>query len=207
MRDEHKQIFLMAATKFQCWIGLREPNPLSEQWIGKSVDSFRCQPKGVECKAKTADNLDHVYGGLVLDPFLCPGGFKRETLDAAQSKWKTDFLKGNSMPVNFYCIKDGKLKGLVRYYDSVLYADYDLMNIVKSNSKGEWVFTENYEETRLFNSIKPLLNRELGEPLIQHGTEFMYNEGVGARESELVYWFGPGGRFQIHGSSMPKGGH
>jgi hypothetical protein len=207
MRDEHKQIFFKVATEFQCWIGLREPNPLSEKWIGKSVGGCRCQPKGVECKAKTADNPDHIYGGLVLNPLLCPEGFNRESLDAAQSKYKTDFLLGNSLPPNFYCFEKGKEKGLIRYYDSFLYADYDLMSIIKSNQKGEWLYTDLSEQKKLFDKIKLQLNRGFGEPLIQHGTEFMYEKGVGARESEMVYWFGPGGRLQMHGSSMPKGGH
>jgi hypothetical protein len=207
MREDHKKIFFKVASELQCWIGLREPNPLSVQWMGKSIGGYRCRPKGVECKAKTADNEDHKFAGLVLNPFLCPDGFIRESLEAAQSKYKNDFLLGSSLPPNFYCFESGREKGLIRYYDSFLYADYDLMSIVKSGPRGEFLFTTLPEQKKLFDRIKPLLNRGFGEDLIQHGTEFMYDKGVGARESEFVYWFGPGGNFKVGASSMPKGGH
>ena len=43
--------------------------------------------------------------------------------------------------------------------------------------------------------------------MVQYPTEFMWDQGVGAREFEYVLWFGPGRRFNRGASSMPKGGH
>ena len=79
MRQPHKNVFFMAAQQFTCWIGLREPNELSAKWIGKP----RHEPKGESCKAKTADNATHRFGGLVVDPILCPGAFRPDTLQTA----------------------------------------------------------------------------------------------------------------------------
>jgi len=40
--------------------------------------------------------------------------------------------------------------------------------------------------------------------MIQHVSEFMYKDGVGSRETEQVYFFGPKRRFKLSYSSMPK---
>ena len=44
----------------------------------------------------------------------------------------------------------------------------------------------------------------LGIPMVQHGTEFMYDKGVGGRAFEWVLWFGPKRRFERGPSSMPS---
>jgi hypothetical protein len=207
MREVDKHVFYEVANEFQCWIGLREPNQFSEKWIGSILHGHSCQPKGVSCKAKTSDNPSFRYAGLVVNPLICPEAFRRDNLESVQLKFKVDFLLGESLPPNFYCINTGEEKGLIRYYDSYLFADYDLMAVSKSNRVGERLFTSQSEEAALFRKIKPILNGKFGQPLIQHGTEFMYDKGVGAKESEQVFWFGPGKRFQVAVSSMPKGGH
>ena len=203
MLEHHKEIFFQLAQQFTCWIGLREPNPLSDRWCGRA--GYR--PKGEECKAKTADQPDFRFAGLVVDPTLCAEAFTDESLPAALETWKTKFLIGDQMPGGFSRMESGPEKGLVRQQGQAIHADYDLMAISKSNERGEHLFTTNSEERALFNKVGKQLNRRFGTVMIQHGSEFMWMGGVGARESEFVLWFGPARRFIRGLSSMPKGGH
>ena len=203
MLESHKEIFFQAAQEFTCWIGLREPNELSDRWVGKK--GFR--PKGEECKAKTADDPDFQFAGLVVDPEICPEAFTDETREAAIACWKTKFLIGGALPPGFARTTSGAEKGLVRQQGQAIFADFDLMAVSRSNERGEHLFTSNLEERLLFGKLERFLNQRLGAPMIQHGSEFMWEGGVGAREFEQVFWFGPGRRFKLAFSSMPKGGH
>ena len=203
MLQWHKDIFFDAAQQFGCWIGLREPNELSDRWIGKA--GYR--PKGEECKAKSSDNENFRFAGLVVDPILCPDAFSPETLEAAVESWKKKFLVAGKLPPGFSRMESGPEKGLVRQQGQAIHADFDLMAINRSNERGEHLFTTNAEEKALFSRVEGYLNTRFGSPLIQHGSEFMWSGGVGARESEYVLWFGPGRRLKRSHSSMPKGGH
>jgi len=203
MRPHHRQVFFDAAQQCTCWIGLREPNPLADRWIGQPGYI----PKGVNCKAKTADNPDFQLAGLVVDPTVRPDAFNRDTLAAAVDTWKNKFLMGGRLPAGFTCPQTGPEKGLVRLSGSAIYADYDLMAINRATSDGEWLPTSEAEARVLFARVEPLLQQGLGVPLIQHSTEFMWAGGVGAREMEWVLWFGPGRRLKRLQSSMPHGGH
>jgi hypothetical protein len=199
MRPEHKEAFFLAAQQFTCWIGLREPNPLADRWIGRPGYA----PKPEECKAKTADNPAHRLAGLVVDPVLCPQAFKADTRQVAVEKWQKAFLTAGRLPGGFTRIEHGPDAGLVKYQGAALFADFDLMAINRSNARGEFLQTSNEEEEQLFALVQPELNRRLGAPMIQHGAEFMWDKGVGAREFEYVLWFGPGRRFNRWPSSMP----
>jgi hypothetical protein len=203
MRQQHKDVLFRVAQEFLCWIGVREPNELSDKWIG--VAGYG--PKGLDCKAKTADNPAFRFAGLVVDPTLCPEAFTRDTRAAAVETWNTRFLKHGRVPAGFICARTGAERGLVKRNGRAIHADFDLMTIGKSSENGEHLFTTNDEEDQLFDLVKPALDRGFGVPLVQHGSEFMYREGVGAREMEYVLWFGPGRRFKRQPSSMPKGGH
>jgi len=203
MLEKHKEVFFHAAQKYTCWIALREPNPLSDQWVGSPGGI----PKSMDCKAKTADNPAWRFGGLVVDPTVCPQGFHRQTLEEAMRTWKEKFLHGNRLPGGFSVVDRGTDKGVVRKNGSRIFADFDLMLINRANEKGEILFTSEAEQEVLFASVQPAINQGLGVPMIQHGAEFMWKGGVGARESESVFFFGPGRRFKVEHSSMPKGGH
>ncbi len=203
MKQTHKNVFFEAADQFTCWIGLREPNALSAKWIGVP----RHIPKGEECKAKTADNAAHRFGGLVVDPTTCPEAFTRTSLQSAIKTWQQKFLNAGRMPAGFTCADTGLEKGLVKYNGSAIYADFDLMAINRSNLNGDFLPTSFSEQKELFAKVEPVLNRGLGAKLIQHGAEFMWDKGLGARESEFVLWFGPARRFRQTMSSMPQAGH
>jgi hypothetical protein len=192
-----------AAQKFSCWIGLREPNDLSAKWIGLRGYT----PKGEDCKAKTADNPAHKFAGLVVDPKLCPAAFKTGTVATAVETWEEKFLVNGRLPGGYARAEGGPEIGLVRFNGLAIYADFDLMAICNSNVKGEFLPTTNADEEKLFAQVEPVLNRGFGAKLIQHGAEFMWEGGVGARELEYVLWFGPGQKFKRDVSSMPKGGH
>jgi hypothetical protein len=202
MLKSHIDVFLAAAEQFKCWIALREPNPLYVRWIGRSG----YEPKCVDCKAKTADNNTHSFGGLVVDPNLCPDAFKRESLTRALETWQNKFLQGGIVPVTFKVIESGWGMGLVKHNGLFIFPDFDLMLICRSNDNGDFIPTGNHKQIELFYLIKPLINKGLHTDMIQHGTEFLF-KGKGAREYELVYWFGPGCRLKIYPSSMPIVGH
>ena len=104
-------------------------------------------------------------------------------------------------------MEGGPEAGLLKLNGSFIYADFDLMALLRSNEQGEFLETSQAEQRQLFQNVAPALNRGLRAPMIQHGAEFMWNKGVGARESEFVLWFGPGRSFQRSPSSMPQGGH
>lgn len=203
MREDHRDVFFKTADKCGCWIGVREPNPLADNWIGKAG----YVPKGLSCKAKTADNATFRFAGLVVDPTARPEAFKTETLAEARETWTKKFLKGGRVPAEFTCMQIGPERGLVKYRGSAIYADYDLMAINRSNERGEMLFTDQAQQAELYAKVEPLLRQGLGVPMVQHPTEFMWDKGVGAREFEYVLWFGPGRRFNRSPSSMPKGGH
>lgn len=214
MRHDHVEVFFDAAQHrdasgrvVYCWIGLREPNPFADRWIGR-VNAI---PKPVSCKAKTADNPNFPFAGLVVDPVLRPEAFEPGSLAGAVDCWNEKFALGGRLPVGFTRDDSGPEAGLVKLGGSAIFADFDLMAISRSNASGERLFTSEQEERELFTAVEPILARGLGVPMIQHGTEFSY-EGVGARPSEQVFWFGPGRRFEAWPSSMPLphrrgGGH
>jgi hypothetical protein len=203
MLEKHKEVFFHAAEKFTCWIALREPNPLSDQWIGKPGGI----PKSMDCKAKTADNPTYRFAGLVVDPTTCAEGFKKNTLGEATETWKKKFLQSNRLPGGFSVTDRGPEKGVVRKNGARIFADFDLMLLNRSDKKGEFLFTTQAEQKALFDSVLPVINGGLGVPMIQHGAEFMWDGGVGAREAESVFFFGPERRFRVERSSMPKKGH
>lgn len=196
MREHHRELFFLAAEEFSCWVGLREPNSLAERWIGDPA----CVPKPVTCKAKTADSPVFHFSGLVANPHVCGSAFMNPV--QAMHSWE-DFTK-SGLPKGYSIVESGEEKGLLKFDGCKIYADFDLMAIVKSNSKGEFLRTPSSVQADLFQKLKAFLNQRLPAPMIQHGAEFMWAEGVGARESENVFWFGPGGKFQVARSSMVK---
>ena len=202
MIQKHKSVFLETAAQFSCWIILREPNELSDKWIG--TPGYK--PKRVTCQAKSADNPDHPLAGLVVNPEISPEAFKRESLSMALEAWKTKFLTTGKYPPYYSCIESGPQKGAVKRSGAFIHADYDLMTIVKSNDQGDFLDTSKKDLYKLFRAVRAVLSRRLGIGMIRHGTEFQYFQ-VGAKEYERVIMFGPGRREEWSVSSMPLGGH
>jgi hypothetical protein len=200
MDADDKEVFFEAASHFTCWIGLREPNPDSAQWAGEA-DAI---PKPEECKAKTADNPDSVFKGLVVDPTRCAEAFRPSSLDRARQVWEEQFLQEGQPPPGFTVEEYGWEAGLVRYNGRKIFADYDLMTVSRSNERGEFVYMTREELEELSRRVQDYINRFLPKPMIQHGPEFLYMAGVGARASESILWFGPDHRFMVGTSSMPS---
>lgn len=197
MTEHHRQVFFAVTEQCRCWIGVREPNALADRWIPIGT----CVPKPVACKAKTADDPAFPYGGLVVDPTVLPQAFLLLTRVRALKKWR-DFLKWG-LPGGYTVTQEGREKGLVRYMGRPMFADYDLMALVRSNEAGERLPTGDDEIRTLFARVGPALNEGFGVPMIQHGPEFDPDFGeLGAGEREWVLWFGPGGRFERHEASM-----
>ena len=202
MRADHREIFLRVAAQHTCLIGVREPNPLAERWIGRAG----CAPKSVRCKAKTADNPGFPFAGLVTSPELRPEAFTGASLKLAQESWRK-FSHHGQLPMGFTVTTEGLEKGLVRERGQLIHADYDLMALNRSDAQAKFLPTSQQQQEELFRKVHPDLNAAFGTDMIQHGAEFMWIGGVGARARELVIWFGPGGRIIAGPSSMPKRGH
>jgi len=200
MDSDDKEVFFDAADQFTCWIGLREPNPDSAQWAG-AADSI---PKPEECKAKTADNPDSEFRGLVMDPTRRADAFRPGSLDRARATWDEQFLQEGHVPPGFTVEESGPEQGLVRCNGRKIFADYDLMTVSRSNEQGEFVYTTREELEDLSRRVEDYINRFLPKPMVQHGPEFLYMAGVGARASEAILWFGPAHRFMVGTSSMPS---
>ena len=157
MIQEHKNAFLATADQFSCWIILREPNELSDKWIGRS--GYR--PKRVTCSAKTADDPDHPLRGLVVNPEICPDAFTSQSYSRALRAWQDDFLTNGRYPPYYSCIESGPEMGGVKHSGAFIHADYDLMTISKANDEGEFLFTTKKELYKLFRAVKPVLSRRL----------------------------------------------
>lgn len=208
MLDSHRDAFFAAADACSCWIGVREPNELADGWIGNEG----MIPKGVNCFAKTADNPQHPFAGLVMDPTLpYPADdhpFLPETMPRAFDKWKK-FAPGNVLPDGFSRDVSGPQMGLIRYQNAAIFADYDLMTLIPCDNEGHF-----YETTRestalvihqLYLNVRNHMQVTLGLPfsMIQHGPEFLYS-GVAGAHLEDVIWFGPGRRTRQYPSSVDK---
>lgn len=198
MTGQHRDVLFRVADAHRCWIGVREPNELADRWIASGT----CVPKPVACKAKTADDPAFPYGGLVVDPTTRSEGFLLLTRIRALRKWRAFTQWG--LPAGYTVTPQGRERGLVRYMGRPIFADYDLMALVRSNDSGERLHTPDDQIRALFARVGPALNEGFGVPMIQHGPEFDPDyEGLGAGEREWVLWFGPGRRFERHESSMP----
>ena len=193
------EVFFRVAQQFDCWIGLREPNPLSLKWAGKPGYT----PKPESCKAKSADNPAYMYAGLVVDPIMCPRAFTPQTLKLALDTWNDKFLQSGHLPPGYQTVQTGPEAGMVKMNGKSIHADFDLMSIVRAGPDGRLAFTTQQEQSALFAKVEPALNQGFGARLVQPGAEFMWDEGLGARASEFVLWFGPHRGFQRAPSSMP----
>jgi len=194
MLQPHKDIFFFAANTFNCWIGLREPNELSDPWIGKQGYTS----KSMTCKAKSADNpSSKLTAGLVVNPVIRPEAFLDESLSVAKKKWE-EFSNGG-LPSGYICDE----KGFVRYHGLKIHADFDLMTVTEATEVGKMENTSNKRAKNLRKHVAVLVNNKIGCKMIQHGSEFEWKGGVGARESEQVYFFGPNRQFKVAMSSMP----
>ena len=206
MRPDHRDVFFRAAQhrsesgeQVFCWIGVREPNPLAEKWIGWA--GYTSKP--MNCKAKTADNPAFMLSGLVVDPNVRPEAFRAESLKGAIESWRR-FLAdgGGSLPRGYWLVESGPEAGLLRLWGCGIFSDYDLMVIVRSNADGEFLTTTYEQEKQLLDRVSPVLGRGMRLPMIRHGTEFMYDR-IGAKSFEWILWFGPGRRCMRWTSSMP----
>ena len=187
MINQHKRFFLEVAAELHCWIGLRCPNATADKWI----TNRKCLPKMFECKAKTADKIGFRFAELVVDPNIYPEGY----IDLSRAKEKWEVFVNSKEISKFEIVKQGNEKGLVKYKDLPIHADYDLLSICRADGDGEFKYTEKKLLGHLARIVKRRLNQKFGKEMIQHGTEFEY-EGIGANHGEEVYWFGPGNQFK-----------
>ncbi len=193
-----------AADKFGVWVSLRDPNPLSEKYIGNG--SF--VPKGMLVKGKSADNPAHPLAGLVVDPMLCPEAFLPTSIFRATQTWLRWWC---SKPGNIQVIPTGSMKGMVVQDGKGIYADYDLLALQWADSStGDFQYT--YSSAKdpgswaielLYRHVQLYLNGRFGLELVQHGPEFDVTfDGVGSKEGELLHFFGPHRQYRFGRSGL-----
>lgn len=195
MIAQHKQVFFSVAHRLNCYIGLRQPNDLSDQWITKEGYI----PKGVDVKAKTAK--EGAFAGLVVNPYLRSDAFStKEDQERAKKSWD-EFTK-NGLPKGFSCPTSGPETGVLKKEGKGIHADYDLMFVSLADEEGNSKFTSTAEAKALFLKVRNEINRLIPrKEMIQHSTEFLY-QGVGAPAREQIYTFGPNRKFMVTSSSF-----
>ena len=188
MINQYKRFFLEVAEELHRWIGLRCPNATADKWI----KNRKCLAKMLECKAKTADKIGFKFAGLVVDPNIYPEGF----IDLSRAKEKWEIFMNSKEISKFEIVKQGEDKGLVKYKNQGIHAEYDLLSICKADAEGNFMFTGKDMHGLLALEVKRRLNQKIGKEMIQHGTEYEY-EGIGANHGEEIYWFGSGNQFKL----------
>ena len=183
MKQQHKTIFFSVANLLKCWIGLRKPNPQSDQWINKHGYVAKMQ----SCKAKTADR-EHKFAGLVVDSYKNSNAFKNP--ESAQKKWD-EFAQSDDFK-NF----EVNNEGILLYNNFAVHADYDLLAVSKTDKEGNMVFMTQLEAAALSIKVGNELNKRFRKKMVCHGSEFEW-DGIGAKNGEMIYWFGPNNQFKI----------
>ena len=161
MRADHIRVFIKMADKFNCEIVVREQNPLSEQYIGRS--GFK--PKPIWCHAKTASNPNGppALQGLVVNPFLFSNAFKPRKVRGAKKAWKDFDRKVLSQGLGFKLVdsEDHPRRCCVMFRGDYLYSDYDLKAITPLS-----------EEKLPPSKMKPLVMKNHRAAPVDHATNF-----------------------------------
>lgn len=136
------------------------------------------------------------------------------------------------LPSCFDVVQHGAFRGAVIYRNSERYpgsafihSDYDLMAVVEMRNKGSdglSAVSRHYQVTgsdrrkdlshnrnsdlkhilNLESEVEKYVNKHIGIPMIQHGSEFTYWD-VGAASRENVLCFEPGNKLSLTESSFP----
>lgn len=207
--EEHVQAFKNAARRWSVWILVRGSNPNSKQYIGRPG----YVPKRLDCKAKTAklDQPPYRLAGLVASPEIHPQAFGGRDVSKEWRQFQ-QYLYVPAAGENRMYLPQGKPYTLEldrnhQHYGCVIftkyglstdknyiYGDYDLYGIVSEKDPANNVFVE---ETRLHSDmphnrgpelfdVQHFLNRQLGVPMILHGSQEKYSEHTD--EDILVFW-------------------
>lgn len=174
MLPSHKAAFLAAADELRCRIYIRQPNELSDWYIGKGGYA----PRNEMCRAETADNPGHFYKGLVVNPEASPDAFLPSSLERARRAWK-DFE--TNMPPGFMIDNFGAFKGLVKYFGKALHTDYEVVHVSSVDEQRD----------TLFWKIRQLLNEKMGVRMISQGVDSLWQSGD-QMQSGFLLAFGPG---------------
>lgn len=196
MIEQHRVVFCGVADRESCWIGVRYPNRLADPWI----KTPGCMAKPLWCKAKSADQTGHKWGGLVVSPVIVPDAFKTESCPKALRLWR-DSLNMGKVSSGFTMDEEGPEVGLLKIGGQKIHADYDLMALLAADTNGRKLFTSKKKACHLFQKIKVKLNIGFGRKMIMHNSEFVF-KGMGAADQEAVIWFGPDDTIEISNSTL-----
>jgi hypothetical protein len=214
-RDEN--VFLKAADEFQAWILVRQTNPKSLQYLRKTIYQSKpisCKPKTADLPLSRSDKK---IDGLVADPNRWPAAFSKLSdarqfwsefrLEHGLGEFKETingfiFSGPRSSALGFAINTEptSTHEGCLTLEGKYLYGDFDLFDIVFLKKPGvaavEVVPTGprfakkfNIDDHRdeQWQKIANFINLQLGVPMIQHGSQFLYKP----KEFQQVDAFGP----------------
>jgi hypothetical protein len=214
MRVQDRPIFSSAAVKFKAFILVRQTNPASLKYIGRSD----CVPKPIECKAKTADfdtadfksRRQRRVAGLVVDPTRLPNVFEPGKLKKAEKCWQEFLLLfpgSNGQPGAPFGIDDQEESehfGCLTLHGNYIHGDYDLYDIVLADNTQsnlaavEELHGQPHRRGVRVNPVIAYVNGLIGAPVLQHGGQAQYAD----HSDEDVDVFCPdGSAFTLHGQS------
>lgn len=200
MRADHIRVMRKAALKFGCTIVVRQQNPLSAQYMGRS--GFK--PKPIWCHAKTAGNANgpKALRGLVVDPTRRPDAFEPEKLSDAVSEWKdfADKILSHRLGFKLNASSDDSHYGCLLFHGDYLYSDYDLKSVTPFHGKSAQIQAKPREmrnhpkaptdyTTDVEQNIAAFFKQRTGIALIQHGAAVNAPKDKG--ESEMCDVFLP----------------
>lgn len=165
IHPDHVLTFKRVAKHYRVWILVRQYNPASGDYIGKSG----YQPKRLDCKAKTA-GIDlpmktpysgkYKLAGLVVDPEIQPKAFPGRDVSKAWKDFQANYYKpsagedraylptGKTYTVqldpahkHYGCIVNTRVGGQIHPNNFIyVYGDYDLYGIVSEDDPSNNVF-------------------------------------------------------------------
>jgi hypothetical protein len=182
VRQDHIRVLMTAARRFDCEIVVRESNPASTQYIGRSG----YKPKPIWCKARTGDQQQHPAAGLVVDPCQCSDAFSgKGKLRQAEASWD-EFVRHCLHQRIGFKINDnaGPGFGCVLFHGDYLYSDYDLMSVTPLQTSvvtkvqvARPVDARYHPDaprdytTKLERQVREFFRQRTGIAMIQHGAE------------------------------------
>jgi len=193
MRIKDRVIFEEAARDLYLWILVRSTNAMSLPYIA----SPGYKPKGISCKAKTADhNYDNYrVAGLVANPYIHERAFKASKLADARQNWdKMSHLIGNVYQVN--TDRSSPHYGCLTVNGNHIHGDYDLYDVIHPDhpEKNLGLATHKDGEPHIVGlytkRVQEYINGRIGSPMIQHSGNAQFADHSGHSKIDV---FGPRG--------------
>lgn len=193
MRAQDEAIFSDAARDLELWILVRGTNPHSLKYIG--MPGYR--PKGITCKAKTANyDVDgYKLAGLVTSPFIHPKAFPTHKIFDVRMQWnKTASPIGGIYQIDSR--PSSRHYGCLMTGGHYIHGDYDLYDIVdpqqpfRNLALVEILDGIPHRKGANTQKVMDYVNPRIGSPMIQHSGNAQFADHTNQGNIDT---FGPDG--------------